>query len=142
MNWGIKIVIGMGLFIAFIVALGVIMVNSENDALVDTDYYEKGLEYNSEYKLKEQAIKDNATPQITVNQRSVEIKFKTPSAGSVKMMRTSDKKMDRVLKFKTDSLSILNLLTDDLAKGQWRVIIEWKNGKGTSYLDEQEVMLP
>lgn len=45
MNWGTKLIIGMALFMAFIIGLAVFMLNSNADPLVDKDYYEKGLKY-------------------------------------------------------------------------------------------------
>ena len=52
MNWGTKLVIGMLSFMSFIVVLGVLMIGSTPDPLVDEDYYEKGLNYDQEMKLK------------------------------------------------------------------------------------------
>lgn len=141
MNWGTKIIIGMGTFMSFIVVLGVLMWRSETDALVENDYYEKGLEYNSAYALKEQVIKDHAAPEIKLSEGSLTIKFKTQASGSLTLMRTSDKHLDKHLRFETDSLRELNLATAQLIKGQWRLILKWSNSAGTVYLDEREVML-
>lgn len=142
MNWGTKIVIGMGAFIAFIVVLIVLMLRSETDALVETDYYEKGLKYDSTYTRKEQVIKDHAAPEIKWSEGILVIKFKTQSSGSLKLMRTSDKGMDRNLDFETDSLNELHLSTAHLTKGQWHLILQWRNEGLTGYLDEREVMIP
>ncbi|MHA4895609.1 FixH family protein [Pedobacter sp. PWIIR3] len=139
MNWGTKIMIGMGLFMTFIVVLGVLMVRSENDALVETNYYEKGLNYNQDYRFKEQAIKDKVLPKITISDGGLDIKFVTHSMGKIKLMRTSNKKLDISMDFNTDSSNILKINTENLAKGSWRVIINWKNEMGTSYLNEQKI---
>lgn len=45
MNWGIRIVIALALFIALITAFGVYMVTTDTDSLVAEDYYERGLNY-------------------------------------------------------------------------------------------------
>jgi hypothetical protein len=142
MNWGTKIVIGMGTFMVFIVVLGILMWRSETDALVETDYYEKGLKYNGDYALKEQVIKDHATPQIRISPEALNIKFKTPARGKLILLRTSNKQMDRNMRFATDSLRELNLSTTELSKGQWRVILRWTNTAGSTYLNEREVILP
>ncbi|MES2455900.1 MAG: FixH family protein [Bacteroidota bacterium] len=141
MNWGAKIVIGMGIFMSFIVVLIVLMFRSETDALVENDYYEKGLKYNSAYALKEQVIKDQAAPEIKLAADSMIIKFKTQASGSLTLMRTADKHLDKNLRFETDSLRELSLATGPLSKGQWRLILQWSNSAGTIYLDEREVML-
>lgn len=45
MNWGLKIVISLALFVALIVSFGVYMVSKDTDSLVAPDYYERGLNY-------------------------------------------------------------------------------------------------
>lgn len=45
MNWGVKIVIALALFMALIVSFGVYMVSKDTDSLVAEDYYERGLNY-------------------------------------------------------------------------------------------------
>jgi len=141
MNWGAKIVIGMGTFMSFIIVLIVLMFRSETDALVENDYYEKGLKYNNAYALKEQVIKDKAAPEINLAADSMIIKFKTQASGSLTLMRTADKHLDKHLRFETNALRELNLATGQLSKGQWRLILQWSNSAGTMYLDEREVML-
>ncbi len=142
MNWGTKVIIGMGLFMTFIIVLGVLMVRSDDDALVENNYYEKGLDYNRDYQFKEKVIKDNALPKISVLKEGLDIQFTFPSTGKIKLMRTSNKKLDRSIDFKTDSSYIFKINTAELAKGRWRMIIQWKNEIGTAYLNEQEITLP
>lgn len=45
MNWGVKIVIALALFMALIVSFGIYMVSNDTDSLVAEDYYERGLNY-------------------------------------------------------------------------------------------------
>ena len=45
MNWGIKIILALALFMVLIVSFGVYMVRSDADSLVAEDYYERGLNY-------------------------------------------------------------------------------------------------
>lgn len=142
MNWGTKLIIGMLSFMAFILVLGVLMIRSENDALVDSDYYERGLSYNEEYLQKELVIKDDARPVIELAGDNLTIAFKTQATGTLKIMRSAKKSMDRMLNFKTDSTSIVVLRANDLAKGHWKFIIKWQAGNGKTYLNEQEVLIP
>lgn len=44
-NWGTKIVIALGLFVALITSFGIYMVTQDTDTLVHEDYYERGLNY-------------------------------------------------------------------------------------------------
>jgi len=142
MNWGTKLIIGMLSFMAFIVILAVLMMRSEKDALVDNDYYEKGLRYNDQYRQKEQVIKDNASPDIEFSGDNLIITFKTQAAGTLKIMRTAKKSMDKMMNFKTDSAASVMLRSTDLAKGHWKFIIQWKAENGKTYLSEQEVLMP
>jgi len=142
MNWGTKLIIGMLSFMTFIIILGVLMIRSETDALVDNDYYEKGLNYNNEYLKKEQAIKDNALPIIELSGNNLIISFKAEAVGTLRIMRTAKKKMDRNLNFKTNTYKAVILKSSDLAKGNWKFIIQWKAANGKIYLSEQEVQIP
>ena len=75
MNWGTKLLIGMGLFMAFIITLAVLMIKSGSDDLVDKDYYQKGIEYDKDYERKSQMQKDQAEPEISIGE-SIRIIFK------------------------------------------------------------------
>lgn len=140
MNWGTKLVIGMLCFMSFIIVLAVLMFNSKPDALVDTDYYEKGLNYDADYNRKEQVKKDHAEPEVNVVEKGLFITFKTPASGIVKLMRIADMRMDKSVRIHADAKKKVQIPLDDVAKGRWKLIISWEN-EGKSYLDEQEVMI-
>ena len=55
MNWGKGLVIGLGLFMSFIVFLVVMMLNTPEDSF-DKNYYEKGLAYDLDYQKKSRPI--------------------------------------------------------------------------------------
>ena len=138
MNWGVKVLIGMGTFMSFITVLVVIMFNSKTDALVDNDYYEKGINYNKVYNLKEQVNLDHAKPEIAVSDETIGLTFKKQAKGNVRLMRTSDKRMDRAMPFETDQNRQVLIPAVNLPKGSWRVIIEWES-LSKKYLYEQEI---
>ncbi|TDQ11316.1 FixH family protein [Pedobacter metabolipauper] len=140
MNWGTKLVIGMATFMTFIIVLAVCMFRSKTDALVDTDYYEKGLNYNADYKLKEQVKADHAAPAIYVGDDGLWITFQKPATGKIRMVRNSDKRMDQSISMGTDSLNRVNIPLPGVAKGQWKLIINWLSDE-KNYLYEQEVMI-
>lgn len=140
MNWGTKLIIGMLSFMSFIVVLGILMITSESDALVEKEYYEKGLNYDQDYARKEKVSQDNATPKISITAEQLDICFKKKSEGSVKLLRSSDSRMDRVFPFQTDSLNCIKVPSKQLARGFWKIIINWSSN-GSDYLYEQEVRL-
>ena len=141
MNWGTKIIIGMLTFMSFIVILAVLMFRSDTDALVDKDYYEKGLKYDETYRLKAQVLLDSAGPAIFVGKKSVIIAFQTTSEGTIKFVRTADQRQDRSLNFRTREENKVEIPLDSLPGGQWKLILNWKSGEGKSYLNEQEVII-
>lgn len=140
MNWGTKIVLGMASFMIFIVALVLIMFNSRKDALVDTDYYEKGINYNTEYNLKEQTSSDHAKPSLSLSRDSILLGFTKQATGEVKMMYTADKSMDKVLSFKSDSHNQVVIPAANLRAGSWRLIMKWTSHQ-VNYLYEQEITI-
>lgn len=140
MNWGTKLMIGMALFMSFILVLAILMFNSKNDALVDNDYYEKGLNYDADYIRKEQVKKDQAAPELVISANLITLKFKNPGIGTIKLIRNSDNRMDRLTAFKTDENNAATLPIENLARGRWKLIVSWKSD-GKSYLDEQEITI-
>lgn len=141
MNWGTKIVLGLGTFMSFIIVLAVIMFNSKTDALVEQDYYEKGIHYDETFNRKEQVIKDHAAPMISIQPELLNITFSKPAKGTIRMVRNSDKKQDRIMPFETDTAMQVNLPLGGLKKGTWKLIAEWDSADKT-YLTEQEIKLP
>ncbi|RZM21604.1 MAG: nitrogen fixation protein FixH [Pedobacter sp.] len=141
MNWGTKLIIGMLLFMSFIVVLGVLMFRSETDALVEKDYYEKGLKYDEDYVRKVRVETDHAKPSISLRDKTLSITFHTESTGNVKMMRSANKELDRQVNFHTTNKNF-NLDISGFAGGPWKLLISWQNEDGTRYLSEQEVILP
>ncbi|WP_219226773.1 FixH family protein [Pedobacter antarcticus] len=141
MNWGTKIVLGLGTFMSFIIVLAVIMFNSKTDALVEQDYYEKGIHYDETFNRKEQVIKDHAAPLISIQPELLNITFSKPAKGTIRMVRNSDKKQDRIMHFETDTAMQVNLPLGGLKKGAWKLIAEWDSADKT-YLTEQEIQLP
>jgi hypothetical protein len=141
MNWGTKLIIGMLLFMSFIVVLGVLMVRSDNDALVETNYYEKGLNYDQEYAAKTQVGKDQASPVTSITAAQISIQFKTSAKGKIMLTRNDSKSADTTISFTTNT-GIVNFNIIKMAKGRWHMIASWENPEGTKYLKDEEVYLP
>lgn len=140
MNWGLKIALGLGVFMTFIMVLAYLMMTSKNDDLVDADYYEKGINYNVDYDKKSRVTLDLATPDVVVANQQLTVTFKHNATGTIKLIRTADKDLDKNMTLKTDSLNQFIIPTTGLATGLWKLQIDW-NSNGISYLYEKEVML-
>lgn len=140
MNWGVKLTIGMGVFMLFIISLGVLMIRSKSDALIENDYYEKGINYDQEYHKKENVKNDGAEPKIEVVNDRLIIIFTEYAKGTVKLIRISDQKMDSTIDFETDHANQIQIPTGGKARGLWKIKLDWKNSN-KFYLFEREVRL-
>ena len=125
----------------FIVVLGILMIRSDSDSLVESNYYEKGLTYDNEYAAKTQVGKDQASPKVNITAANISIIFKTSAKGKVKLTRNDSKSSDTTVKFISKS-GKLNLNISKLAKGRWHMITSWENQEGIKYLKDEEVYLP
>ncbi|WP_158796027.1 FixH family protein [Pedobacter sp. L105] len=140
MNWGTKIVIGLAIFMISIVALGIIMTSGKKDALVENDYYEKGINYDKDYNREEQMKHDHAQPELLVSKDKITITFKDEATGTAKLIRMADKNLDRKLTFSSDAGNQVVIPSAALQKGSWKLSIEWIS-KEKSYLYEQEITI-
>jgi hypothetical protein len=141
MNWGTKLMIGMGMFMAMIIVYVVLMMRSDSDALVDKDYYEKGINYNADYRKKQHVRQDKAEPVITLQNDSLVIVFSRESSGKLLMIRTADSKLDQNYEIDTDTGKTFRIPVSKLAKGLWKIQLDWTS-MGRPYLYEKELMLP
>lgn len=141
MNWGTKLMIGMAMFMAMIIVYVVLMMRSDSDALVDTDYYEKGINYNADYRKKLHVSQDRAEPTFTLRNDSLMIVFTWEAIGKMRMIRTADSKLDQRYDINTDTGKVFSIPVSTMARGLWKVQLDWTS-MGRPYLYEKELMLP
>jgi len=137
MNWGKGLVIGLGLFMSFIVFLVVMMLNSPEDSF-DKNYYEKGLAYDTDYQKKQNVISDKVEPSITYNDELITIIFKAVDSGQVNFKKPSNKSEDRLINF---TGNVVNISRKSILNGEWKVVLTWTAHK-KDYLFEQSIYLP
>jgi hypothetical protein len=142
MNWGTKIVLGMIAFMLFIVAMVVYMFSVHgNDALVDKDYYEKGINYNQEYNAKQNVVEEDAQPIISISKSQVSIQLKDSAAFELKLQRPSTVKDDILIKGNTSgSLNLIQLNSTTMPKGLWFLELKWKSNN-KEYLFKKDITL-
>jgi hypothetical protein len=141
MNWGTKLVIGMACFMTMIIVYAVLMMRSDKDALVDTDYYEKGINYNLEYRKKSHVREDRAEPKLELRNDSLVVTFTRAASGQLRIIRTADKRLDQQYEISTDTSKVFRVPVLKNARGLWKVQLDWTS-MGRPYLYEKEVMLP
>jgi len=138
MNWGYKIVFGLGAFVLFIVGLAIYMVSNDTDTLEDDDYYERSLNYDETYRKKENLNHNHAKPTIRISQDTMLIKFiSADNKGQLHFKRPDDNKLDVSLPFATPT-DQFKLPLSTFKKGNWNLEIDWKSG-ADSYLVDQHV---
>ena len=141
MNWGTKLVIGMAIFMAFILSLSYKMIFSNSDALIEKDYYEQGLNYNEKYDAKQRAVADSVIPEVNMDQTGVTFSFRLPTDCKFHFKRLSDSKMDKVIERSTDQDLKIAVSNSELKKGPWRLSAYYAmNGK--NYAFEKEIIMP
>lgn len=142
MNWGTKIVLGMAAFMLFIIGMVVYMFKTHgNDALVEEDYYEKGINYDQEYEAKSNTLNDNATPIIKVNKNQLIVQIKDPADYKLTLMRPSA--ADKDVKSTGKTVGDSNLIIIDAAKldkGLWSLKLEWRSN-GKDYLFKKDITI-
>ena len=125
MNWGVKIFLTLLLFVIIAVGTGIYMVSNDHDSLIEEDYYEKGLEYDSTYNHKTNVAELNLEPDLKVDSGYLVIQFKElNNKGKIILRRESDSSQDLDLPFSTDAKAY-RLPVSNLSAGRWNVQINW-----------------
>lgn len=139
MNWGKGIVLGMIVFMLYIIGMSIYMFMAPADEY-DHQYYEKGLTFNADYKKEKQVFNDHAQPQIAVAAGSVKLSFKAPVKGTISFIRQSDKTLDRKDKLDSGTGRDIEFGTSNFAKGRWRLVMDWQSDNKV-YLYQQEIFI-
>ena len=140
MNWGTRIVVGLGAFMLFIVCATVYMVSSDTDTLVEEDYYEKGLSYDEVYDRKQNLQDDDAKPIIQLVNDTLSIVFKTEGIkGTLDFKRSSDGSLDKTIPLYT-ATKLFKLPVSSLKKGNWSLEINWESHH-TKYIETQSLFI-
>lgn len=124
---------------SFIITLAVLMIRSDSDDLVDTNYYQKGIEYDKDYVRKTQLIEDKAEPNISINGQMTII-FKSPAMGSIRFLHPSDNTKDRIMNINSGGGNQVVFPLESFRRGHWKVSLEWKSN-GKSYLYDKNITI-
>ena len=137
MNWGKGIILGMLLFMTFIVCMCLYMFNIPADDY-DHQYYEKGLNFDKDYASEKLVVTDKAQPLITQLNHQITIEFKQPAFGTIKLINPLGKSKDVVfaLNTGTDTRAVIPLKS--LTRGRRAIRIEWSSDK-KDYLFQKDI---
>ena len=122
------------------IGTGIYMVSQDHDSLIEDNYYEKGINYDSIYDQKTNVQELKAEPEINKKDNSLEIIFiETGNKGIVNLQRTSDPSLDQQIPFSVKD-KMLNIPTDNLANGKWKIQINWEHNN-TSFFFEKDIFI-
>ena|SRR5690554_4721355 len=144
-NWGTGLVIGMALFIGFILFFVVRIVTDDkyDFDLVTENYYQRELVFQKELDDLENSnsLKQNLKGKKTAH--GWEIIFPedldhNAITGTVTLYRPSSKKLDFQLQIKLSG-PVLLIPDDRMVGGKWSTIVNWTY-KGKDYLYKEEIV--
>lgn len=139
MNWGKGIILGMSLFMLFILLMCFKMFSLPADEY-DHHYYEKGLNFDKDYAREKQVVMDHAQPVIRVSGSDIRLAFQQEAHGTARLVRPSSEALDKSFALNTDEKGLTALPLIQITKGRWHIVLEWVSG-GKKYLYEKEVDL-
>jgi hypothetical protein len=137
MNWGKGIVGGMILFMLFILSMCIYMFMAPEDGY-DHQYYEKGLNFDKDFKKEQQVQKDNARPVIKIYEKKIHITFVKPASGIIKFARPSNEALDKDVKIDSALGKQIIIPVQGMAIGRWQLVLTWESNH-KAYLYQQKI---
>lgn len=140
MNWGKGIVIGMSLFMAFILVL-VISLMSHSVDLESEDYYQREINYQSEITAmnKSNELKEKVVVTSMENHVSVVVPAELNCENiEIEMKRPDNKDLDQT--FKVNNTKSYLIDKTKLVKGHYNVEIRYQV-EGTEYMQKQTIII-
>lgn len=142
-NWGTGLVIGMVLFISFILYFVIqIMTNDKHDfELVTEDYFSREMVYQDELDAESNSLslKNNIVGKRTENGWLLTFPEDfdgSKISGIVSMYRPSNKKLDFDLLIELNENQFL-IPDSKMVAGRWNTIVTWEyNGKSFRFTDK------
>lgn len=126
---------GMITFMLFIIAMVCYMFYVHGrDALIEDDYYEQGMNYNTEFNATMNMLDANAAPEIVISPSQIIIKLKDSATYHLNLKRASNDKDDKTFNGSTVGPSNLILIErTDFPSGLWFLKLQW-SVKGKDFL--------
>ena len=145
-NWGMRIAIFYSCFVLVMVSMVVFSLQNKTQ-LVEDNYYNKDLNYES-FRIKRQNATNLKTKvAIDFNLEATQLNIKFPDAnetytGIVTLYRPSDKHADRSYKIviNNDGIMSIPIKYEVIKKGLWVVQVDW-NSRGLEYYIEESIFI-
>lgn len=148
MNWGYKIALVFIGFVILMVSLVTICMRQKDIHLVEDQYYEKEIAYQQQIDIEQNTAALLEPPTIEYIKEDHAITVHHPlvaaghlSEGSILFFRPSDAKQDFVVPLHINAQGDQVIPTGHLAKGLWKVKMEWTTASEKFYLEKKLVLL-
>ncbi len=143
-NWGTGIVIGLILFIGFILVM-VFMMSTEDKYdydLVTEEYYKEELQFQDEIDAENNTFQLSEQVQVVREPEGLILIFpmeieENKVSGTVYLYRPSNKRLDFEIPLELTKSKLL-IPKDRLLDGRWNIIVRWRMND-TDYLFKEEI---
>ena len=144
MNWGHKIAIVYGLFVAFMIGMLIMSMNYDND-LVTEDYYAKELAYQDKIDAGQNLVEADFDVEIKMVNGKLKLLFdRLPAthtlSGEVKFYKPDNEKMDETHPIIMEANSSEMEISSKGKHGRYKVQVTFEL-EGKSFYKEQELVL-
>lgn len=126
MNWGKGIIIGMGLFMAFILTLVIIMMRQDID-LVQEDYYQQELAFDKQYNAEKVYIESEDSITMYIEDQLLKIKLgKSFQHDSVQVDLKRPNNQEQDMTFRMKAIPEIAIPIDKLPPGIFQCFVYGK----------------
>lgn len=144
MNWGWKIAIFMGIYMAGVISV-VWYAMSIDVNLVAEDYYQQELAYEEQILrlVNTESLAEKPTFDFSADKKFVILTFPqglNPDSGKITLYRPSDFTQDRKFKLELDEANQQGFVTVSLMPGLWKAKLLWEKD-GISYFQEFVIVI-
>lgn len=141
LHWGHSIFIFYTFFVATLVVV-VIKSKRFDNSLVTEAYYERDINYQSEYDRRMNSQQLSSPLKIVKGEGVFKLQFpvRTAISGTVLLYRPSSKKDDRLAVLQVEADGTMELNTNKMRPGRYTAVVEWSHA-GIEYYDELNITL-
>lgn len=146
-NWGTGIVVGMGIFMIFILQYVVrVQVDKDYDnELVTENYYQEEINIDNNYQAEQNAL--ILGNQFTIEKSSEGVVISFPETmdvqninGKISLYRPSDQSLDQTIDISLSSSNYLLIPLHQLADGRWDISVHFQY-EGKQYLKKSTILI-
>ena len=139
MSWGNKILVSFIVFVGILFTMVYVSVNTEFN-LVEENYYEQELAYESQIQRMKNHEGLAEKPAFKLDRRNLKAKLNFPKAvaegmkeGSVLFYRSSTAKYDKTFDLKLDENGLFQVDISQFPIGAWKIKLNWKDADKEYY---------